>query len=335
MDDVPTPDEDAGPVREDLPGDRHALPGDGALLLAADIGGTTARIAVGTAQDAPPEPVLGPGWNLRSSGPDALDALADTVRRALDGRPGTAVGRAVLAVAGSGPARHAEVTELTRQALAPLGIPPERVEVVEDLLAAFVAGGVGRDGVLLLAGTGAVAARYRGGVLEERIDGMGWLLGDVASAVWLGRRVLQAVAADLDGRGRTTRLTELLGDCLDLDLRDGLGGPTGDPRQDLVRAIDPLTPAQWGRFAPLPGEALPDPVAREILDQASRSLAHRVRTLDPEAELPVVLAGAVLSSSGPIRDELVCGLEAAGHPAIEVASSGLAGAWELALRETP
>ncbi|MGP9694421.1 N-acetylglucosamine kinase [Brachybacterium sp. AOP25-B2-12] len=338
--------DDAGPLHEnrmDHDGrpdrDQLAAPAGredtGALLIAGDIGGTTARIAVGLAQDALPEAIRGPGWNLRSSGPDALAALAATVGEALAGRPGSSVRRAVLAVAGSGPARHAEVTALARETLAPLGIAPERIEVIEDLRAAFVAGGVGDDGVLLLAGTGAVAARYRDGVLEDRIDGMGWLLGDIASAVWLGRRVLEVVAADLDGRGRPTRLTELLGDCLDLDLRDGLGGPTGDPRQDLVRAIDPLTPAQWGRFAPLPGEALPDPVAREILDQASRALAHRVRTLDPGAELPIVLAGAVLASSGPIRDELVCGLEASGHPAIEVASSGLAGAWELARRETP
>lgn len=305
------------------------------LLLAADVGGTRGRVCVGPAADAPPPPVVGPGWNFRSSGPDALSGLVATVSEALAGRPGASVERAVLAIAGSGPARHAEVTEQVRGALAPLGLLPERVHVVEDLQAAFTAGHVGPDGVLLLAGTGAVAARYRDGELVERIDGMGWLLGDVGSAVWLGRRVLEAVAADLDGRGRRTELTEHLGDCLDLDLRDGIGSPTGDPRQDLIAAAYALTPAQWGRFAPLPGEALPDPVAREILDRASRTLARHVRTLDPEARESVVLAGAVLASSGPIRDELVCGLEAAGHPEVAIADSGLDGAWTLATGPRP
>lgn len=161
---------------------------------------------------------------------------------------------------------------------------------------------------------------------------MGWLLGDIGSAVWIGRQVLQAVAADIDGRRPRTALTELLGDVLGLELRDGIDTPTGDARRDLIRALDPLTPAQWGRFAPLPGMALPDPVARKILDRAVRALAHDVQRLDPEATLPVVLAGSVLTSAGPLRDELMTGLDAAGHPRLEIAASGLAGAWQIAMR---
>lgn len=304
------------------------------LLLAADVGGTSARVAVGAPGALPPE-VAGPGANVRSSGPEALAGLAPTVSRALAGRSGASVRRAVLAISGAGPARRAEITDAVRGALAPLGIAPDAVEVTDDLTAAFLAGDVGPDGVLLISGTGAVAARFRDGELVERIDGMGWLLGDVGSAVWIGRRVLEAVAADIDGRRPRTALTELVGDVLDLELRDGIDTPTGDARQDLIRALDPLTPAQWGRFAPLPGQALPDPVARRILDRAIRALAQDVRRLDPEAHLPVVMAGSVLSSGGPLRDELMTGLDAAGHPCIRIAGSGLSGAWTLAGRELP
>src|SRR5699024_12245759 len=102
----------------------------------------------------------------------------------------------------------------------------------------------------------------------------GWLLGDIGSAVWLGRRTLEAVAADLDGRGPRTRLTEEIGAVLDLDLREGRlpPSPTGDPRQDLIRALDePLpaaAPAALGSFAPLPGSIPGDAVARVTPDIA-------------------------------------------------------------------
>lgn len=312
------------------------IPARRPVLLAADVGGTSARAVVGPPGALPSEPVRGPGCSIRSGGPDALASLTATVREALSAcAAGPALGadveRAVIGITGAGPARGEEVAAGVRAALAPLGIAGDRVEVLEDLRIAFLAGGAGGTGILLLAGTGAVAARFEEGRMVTRTDGMGWLLGDVGSAVWLGRHTLEAVAADIDGRGPRTTLTDRLGEILDLELRDDIDGPTGDARQDLIRATDALTPAQWGRFAALPGQALPDPVARGILDRATRALAQDVRRLDPGAELPVVLAGGVLAGGGPIRDELICGLEHAGHPEVRIARDGLAGAWELAM----
>lgn len=306
------------------------------LLLVADVGGTRSRVLVAPAGSAPdrlPDPVVGPGANVRSSGPEALEGLLATIAEALAAAsvPDAAarIRAGVLAISGAGPARHREIAAALHPRLMDLGLDPERVRIMNDLPAAFAAANVGGRGTLLLAGTGAVAVRFEDGQARERRDGMGWLLGDVGSAVWLGRRTLEAVAADIDGRGRRTALTERLGDVLDLDLRDGIDGPTGDPRQDLIRAVDPLSPADWGRFAPLPGAALPDPVAREILDTAIRGLMGHVRALDPDALHPVVLAGSVLCGQGPIHDELVTGLEARGQETAVVAS-GIPGAWRLA-----
>ncbi|GAA1288904.1 BadF/BadG/BcrA/BcrD ATPase family protein [Brachybacterium alimentarium] len=282
----------------------------------------------------------GPGANLRSSGPEALDHVADTLREVLEaGRRELGAELDITAVAlgisGAGPARAEEVRSAVTERLEPLGIAPERVLITDDLHTAFLSGGVGDDGLLVLAGTGAVAVRFDGREAVERRDGMGWLLGDIGSAVWLGRRTLQAVAADLDHRGRHTELTELVGDMLDLDLRDGLlpPSPTGDPRQDLIRALDDLlpagSPAALGRFAPLPGTIPEDPAAREILDTAVRHVMDTVRALDPDCGLPVVLAGSVLATPGPLHDEVVTGLEASGRD-YRTAPTGLPGALRLA-----
>ncbi|MDN5899217.1 MAG: N-acetylglucosamine kinase, partial [Brachybacterium sp.] len=231
--------------------------------------------------------------------------------------------------------RAAEVRLAVGERLGELGIDTARVLITDDLHTAFLAGGVGDDGLLVLAGTGAVAVRFQGREAVARRDGMGWLLGDIGSAVWLGRRTLEAVAADLDGRGPRTRLTEEIGALIDLDLREGRTPPssTGDPRQDLIRALDEQlpagAPAALGRFAPVPGRIPEDPVAREILDTAIAHVLDTVRVLDPQAELPVVLAGSVLTGAGPIHDEVTGALRDE-HRSFSTARTGLPGALLLA-----
>jgi len=321
------------------------------LVIAGDIGGTRSRLVAAPLDGAVIARVEGPGANLRSSGASALDDLAATTgevlhraRRALaaaepdaqqpDGQ-GAGVAAVALGISGAGPARAAEVRTAVAERLAAHGIPAESLLITDDLHTAFLSGGVGDDGLLVLAGTGAVAVRFHDREAVARRDGMGWLLGDIGSAVWLGRRTLEAVAADLDGRGPRTLLTEEVGDVLDLDLRDGERppSPTGDPRQDLIRALDEQlpagAPAALGRFAPLPARVRQDPVAGDILAAAIAHVLDTVEALDPEAVLPVVLAGSVLTSPGPVRDEVTAALQDR-RRTVSPAADGLPGALLLA-----
>ncbi|MGP9539917.1 N-acetylglucosamine kinase [Brachybacterium sp. AOP43-C2-M15] len=310
------------------------------LVIAGDIGGTSARLALAPLGGPVVAEAEGPGANLRSSGPAAFDVLVETVREVLQrgrqvlGGDGEVAAMA-LGISGAGPARAAQVREAVGERLARLDIPPERILVTDDLHTAFLAGGAGDDGLLVLAGTGAVAVRFHDREPVARRDGMGWLLGDIGSAVWLGRRTLEAVAADIDGRGPHTRLTEEIGRILDLDLREGEHPPsaTGDPRQDLIRALDEHlpagAPAALGLFARVPGSIVEDPVAREIIDTAIGHVLDTVRALDPDASLPVVLAGSVLTGPGPIHDGVEQGLRSAGR-SFRTAPTGLPGALLLA-----
>lgn len=310
------------------------------LLIAGDIGGTSSRIALASLDGAILAEAEGPGANLRSSGSAALDNITRTVQQVLErcreqlGADGQIVAVA-LGISGAGPARAEEVRSGVAERLAGLGITRERVLITDDLHTAFLSGGVGDDGLLVLAGTGAVAVRFEGREAVARRDGMGWLLGDIGSAVWLGRRTLEAVAADLDGRGPRTRLTEEVGAMLGLDLREGIRppSPTGDPRQDLIRALDEHlpagAPAALGRFARLPGSVGEDPVAREILDLAIDHVLETVQALDPGAALPVVLAGSVLTGPGPLHEAVTQRLSSAGR-SFRAAPTGLPGALLLA-----
>lgn len=316
------------------------------IVIAGDIGGTRSRLVAAPLDGAVIARVDGPGANLRSSGASALDDLAATVGEVLDqarqalgtgglGAEGVRVAAVALGISGAGPARAAEVRSAVAERLASHGIAPERLLITDDLHTAFLSGGVGDDGLLVLAGTGAVAVRFHDREAVARRDGMGWLLGDVGSAVWLGRRTLEAVAADLDGRGPRTLLTEEVGAALDLDLRGGENppSPTGDPRQDLIRALDEQlpagAPAALGRFAPLPARAGQDPVAQDILATAIAHVLDTVEALDPEAVLPVVLAGSVLTGPGPLHDEVTASLQDR-RSSTSIAADGLAGALLLA-----
>ena len=316
------------------------------LVIAGDVGGTRSRLVAAPLDGAVLARLDGPGANLRSSGASALEDLADTIgevlaraRRALEAEGACAEGAEVAAVAlgisGAGPARAAEVRAAVAEHLTGLGIPAERLLITDDLHTAFLSGGVGDDGLLVLAGTGAVAVRFHDRQAVARRDGMGWLLGDIGSAVWLGRRTLEAVAADLDGRGPRTLLTEEVGAALGLDLREGQRppSPTGDPRQDLIRALDEQlpagAPAALGRFAPLPARVRTDPVASDILHTAIAHVLDTIEALDPEAVLPVVLAGSVLTSPGPLHDEVTASLQDR-RRTVRAAPDGLPGALLLA-----
>ena len=316
------------------------------LVIAGDVGGTRSRLVAAPLDGAVLARLDGPGANLRSSGASALEDLADTIgevlaraRRALEAEGACAEGAEVAAVAlgisGAGPARAAEVRAAVAEHLTGLGIPARRLLITDDLHTAFLSGVVGDDGLLVLAGTGAVAVRFHDRQAVARRDGMGWLLGDIGSAVWLGRRTLEAVAADLDGRGPRTLLTEEVGAALGLDLREGQRppSPTGDPRQDLIRALDEQlpagAPAALGRFAPLPARVRTDPVASDILHTAIAHVLDTIEALDPEAVLAVVLAGSVLTSPGPLHDEVTASLQDR-RRTVRAAPDGLAGALLLA-----
>jgi N-acetylglucosamine kinase-like BadF-type ATPase len=178
-------------------------------------------------------------------------------------------------------------------------------EVVTDPVVAYAAGAPGPDGALLLAGTGAVALRVAGFAERARCDGLGWLLGDVGSGVWLALAGLRAAAAHLDGRGPATALTPA---ATELAAAAGAAG-TGDPRQDLVRLTDTRSPAELGSFAREVAECAADgdAVAAGIVAEGVAGLLRSLRVV-ADGAADVVLAGSVLTRPGPVREGVLAGL---------------------------
>src|SRR5665647_543015 len=245
------------------------------LVVGADVGGTSTKVAVADRDGALVGYAVAPGGNIRSS----PGSLAEHLRQALTlavpaGRRDAVVG-GVLGIAGAGPARADEVSRIARRAWRDAGLALGAGPTVgTDLDIAFAAGSDNPDGLLLLSGTGAVACWFTDGRVVDRCDGMGWILGDEGSAVWIGTAALRAVAAHLDGRGPATALTDLV--LTDLVPGRSDGDRREDPRQELIRAVDDRAPSWFGEFARTTALAADagDEVANRIVAAAADALVR-------------------------------------------------------------
>lgn len=82
----------------------------------------------------------------------------------------------------------------------------KQVVVESDALAALTGAFAGGPGIIVSAGTGAIAhARTHAGAIV-RVGGWGYLLGDEGSGYYLAKQALNAALQDWDGRGEPTRL---------------------------------------------------------------------------------------------------------------------------------
>ncbi|MFJ3583761.1 N-acetylglucosamine kinase [Streptomyces sp. NPDC090127] len=268
-------------------------------MLGIDAGGTRtrARLADAATGEVLAEGAGGPGNALSV----ARDALVRNLARALrdavpDGRVG-AVGSVVAGFAGGGPGGGVtNARGALLEALARVGAAPALVEVLGDADIAFAAGpGAPADGLVLIAGTGATAARVERRRAVRAVDGDGWLLGDAGSGFWLGREALRAVLRALDGRGPATALAGPVGEwCGGLTKEAVVGyGFGGHPVR--LAALSPLV---------VDAERAGDEVAHTLLDRAADELAATVRALAPRPGEPLVVTGGLTGPEGPLLARL-------------------------------
>ncbi|GAA4425148.1 BadF/BadG/BcrA/BcrD ATPase family protein [Georgenia halophila] len=294
----------------------------GTLVLAIDAGGSNTRAVVVDADAR----CLGYGasssGNPTAIGPvAALRAIGAAGRAALEeaGAAPEQISRTVLAAAGA--------TDQMPDPARELGLHPGAIQHVGDVLGMYHSAAVEPAGIAIVSGTGAVAGRISTLVVERVHDGLGWLLGDAGSGFSIGRDVVRAVAADLDGTGPTTALTPLvLGH---YGLANGGTSRNGRPEVllALLRAVYDDAPVRLARLAPLAFQADDDAVASRIVDEADAALASLVRRVrDGHGELPVVVGGSVLTEGMLARGDLGALGDALAGADVRRARDGVAGA---------
>ncbi|MBF8194160.1 hypothetical protein ITP53_52530, partial [Nonomuraea sp. K274] len=235
--------------------------------------------------------------------------------------------RVVASMAGVAGYREAMAPELAK-AWAAHGIA-EEPRCGGDVPIAYAAGSPEPDGSLLLSGTGAAAARIVDFELDAVADALGWLLADTGSGFWIGREAAKAVVDALD---RGLPVAALRHDSLGEALYSGTPAPVGAGGgiagglltalvgEHFLGAERPATPraaanrivrlaqADHMRLAALSSlvsqaAAAGDPAAAGIVREAA---GHLVATLGRvHVSGPVVLAGSVLTSDGPVRQAVI------------------------------
>jgi glucosamine kinase len=302
------------------------------LVIGVDAGGSHTRVLVASAAGARVAAAASGGGNPTSCGLGATVAsLRAGLESALFGLDSRVIRYAVLGVAGASPC-IGELRAALRDTWRALGLHCP-FQVVSDLEAAFAAGTPAEDGIVLVAGTGAAAARVRRARVVRQVDGHGWLLGDDGSGFWLGRESLRACLAHIDGRGRPTGLTAPV--LRALGVTDAADHPAAARR--VKEAVYRRPPVALAELAPLVTTAAAggDEVAGAIVDRAAALLISTAEALlEPRPETPdgVVLAGGVLLAPGPLSAAVRSGLrDRLGRPPV-LATDGAAGAAVLALR---
>jgi len=167
--------------------------------------------------------------------------------------------------------------------------------IVNDALIALVAGAGASPGLVVISGTGSIAfgVSHRG--LAARAGGWGPTLGDEGSGYWIGRRALEAVTRDADGRGPRTELSQLVLDHFQLPRPQSLVSEIYHQPQGR-RAIAALATLVDG------ARAAGDLVATEIMVAAADELALAAASVISRLEMrgeqfPILLAGGLLKRS--------------------------------------
>ena len=161
--------------------------------------------------------------------------------------------------------------------------------VSSDLMTASYAAHAGKDGALLIVGTGSSAARMQNHKLKQ-FGGHGFVLGDKGSGAWFGRAAISSTLEALDG------LIPLS------DLHDMVLNKLGiNSSADLVQTMINANPSEFAAFAPdiIELAKLNDLSALSLVKEGAAYLDKLcLRTLH-DTSLSLVLMGGLAPSIEP------------------------------------
>jgi N-acetylglucosamine kinase-like BadF-type ATPase len=240
--------------------------------------------------------------NLVMQGELGVEKVIFEVIDALDPPPG--VDAICLGIAG---ADRPKSLELMAGVLGRLGFR-RHVRVASDALIALAAGAPDVLGIVLVAGTGSVAFG-RDGERSARSGGWGYLLGDEASAYWLGLAAVRQGFRGLDGRGPETTLYERIRTRLGVDTPQDLADwfySKAAPRTAVAELAGVVEEAARE------GDAGAEAILALAAEHLSRAASAVARQLAFAGDYPLILAGGTFRACPSLEPRLVARLELPG-----------------------
>ncbi|MBT8377788.1 MAG: hypothetical protein KJN64_01005 [Ignavibacteria bacterium] len=141
----------------------------------------------------------------------------------------------VIGVAGAGRKDDAELLEMSFKEYADNeGIHFKGVKVVSDAQVALEGAFPNSAGCILIAGTGSILFGKDDKGNIHRVGGFGRLIGDEGSGYCIGRKALNAVSKEIDGRGEKTLITEMVNNKIDFGVSDKLVNKVYKEKLDIA-----------------------------------------------------------------------------------------------------
>ena len=173
-------------------------------------------------------------------------------------------------------------------ALLAMPFPYASVRLTSDAFGACLGAFGGREGAILIAGTGSAGLIYREGRLRT-CSGRGFPISDLGSGAWLGLRALQQALLCHDGILPPSLLAVRL---LDHFKRD---------QAEVVRWASRAIPADYGRFTPWVFDAASDgdELACQLLDETCAQLDTLLMGMRQLGARQIALLGGVGTRLAP------------------------------------
>lgn len=169
----------------------------------------------------------------------------------------------------------------------------KRIRVESDARVALEGAFKGKPGIILIAGTGSITfgKDEKGNI--HRAGGWGRTIGDEGGGYAIGRDGLNAVTRELDRRGKSTSLTELVAEQFGLKDQESIIAAVYRRGFDLA-SLAPVVIEAASRL---------DSVCAEIVDRAATELTNHVRAIAAKMEgmsIPLAFIGSLLSGENAL-----------------------------------
>lgn len=255
------------------------------FFLGVDGGGTCCRARLARCSGQ----VLGEGTagpaNLRYGFVEAFAAALDAAGQCLAAArlPHTVLGKTTACLALAGASEPDQLAAARRHPL-----PFAHAVIATDAEAACVGAHGGRDGAVVIIGTGSIGWGIVGGQ-RHRVGGWGLAVSDEGSGAWLGREAVRRVLWAHDGRVKWTPLLDRVFARFERDAHA------------VVRWTTSALPRDYGDIAPLVIEesGRGDPAAIELARLAAQHIASLVERLDRTGAPRIALVGGLAAVLEP------------------------------------
>lgn len=176
--------------------------------------------------------------------------------------------------------------------------PGVRIELLSDIHLAYRVYFGTNTGVLLYAGTGAVACTKINDELL-RVGGWGYLLGDEGAGYWIGREAIRALMLYID------KFEKPIPGSLEDDVATAIKGSTW---ADVKQFVYGNNRSEIAALAPIVFSHQDEESVARILESAAKHLAalvNRVDEITGDLSLPVIFTGGSSRGEGPLNNYLM------------------------------